>query len=89
MPIIKFSSESDNDEEDSAVQKKVRIISKSEESSWELSEDTTNYGNKFIQLYIPESNLEKNVTKYNPAPTNIGSSKDVDGSDLAAASVSY
>ena len=89
MPIIKFSSESDNKEEDSAVQKKVRIISKSEESSWELPEDTTNYANKFVQLYTPESNLEKNVTKYNPAPTNIGRSKDVDDSDLTAASVNY
>ena len=47
----------------------------------------TKYANKFFQLYIPENNLEKNVTKYNPAPTNIGRSKDVDNSYHAATSV--
>ena len=33
-----------------------------------------------------KSDLEKNVTTYNPAPTNIGRSKDVDNSYLAATS---
>ena len=47
----------------------------------------TKYANKFFQLYTPEYNLGKNVTKYNPAPTNIGRSKDVDNSYLAATSV--
>ena len=42
---------------------------------------------QFFQLHIPENNLEKNVTKYNPARTNIGRSKDVDDSYLVATSV--
>ena len=49
----------------------------------------TKYANKFFQKYIPENNLEKNVTKYNPAPTNIGRPKDVDDSYLAATSVVF
>ena len=44
----------------------------------------TKYANKFFQKYIPENHLEKNVTIQNPAPTNIGRSKDVDYSYLAA-----
>ena len=43
----------------------------------------TKYVNKFFQKYIPENDLEKNVTKHNPAPTNIGRSKDVHDSYLA------
>ena len=81
------SSESDNVEEDSVIHKKVRIISKTEESRWELPDDMTKYAIKFSQKYIPENDLEKNVTKYNPASTNIGRSKDVDDSYLAATSV--
>ena len=44
-------------------------------------------GNKFAHEYIPENDLEENATKYNPVPTNIGRSKDVDYSYLAATSV--
>ena len=80
------SSESDNVEEDSVNHKNVRIIPKSEKSKY-LPEDMTKYATKFFQRYFPENNLEKNVTKYNPAPTKIGRSKDVDNSYLAATSV--
>ena len=38
------------------------------------------YASKFFQKYVPENDLEKNVSKDNPAPTNIGRSKDVDDS---------
>ena len=47
----------------------------------------TKYTDKFFQVCIPENDLEKNVTKYNPAPTNIGRSKDIDHSHLVAMSV--
>ena len=45
------------------------------------------YANNFSQKYVPENDLEKNVSKDNPAPTNIGRSKDVDDSYLLATSV--
>ena len=60
------SSESDNKEEDSVVPKKVRIISKAKESKWALPENMTKYADRFFRLYIPENNLEKKDTKYNP-----------------------
>ena len=60
------SSESDNKEEDSVVPKKVRIISKAKESKCELPENMTKYADKFFRLYIPENDLEKLDTKYNP-----------------------
>ena len=53
------SSELHNVEEDSVIYKKFRIISKAEESRWELPEDMTKYTNKFFQKYIPENDLEK------------------------------
>ena len=34
------------------------------------------YANKFFQSYIPENDLERNVTKYNPTPPSIHRSKD-------------
>ena len=45
------SSESDNIGEDSVIHKKVRTISKTEESWWELPEDMTKYANNFFQKY--------------------------------------
>ena len=81
------SSESDNEKENSVVQKKVRILPKAEGSRWELPEDMPKYANNFSQLYIPENDLEKNVTKYSPAPSNIGRSNDTDHSYPAATSV--
>ena len=53
------SSESDNKEDDSVIHKKVRIISKAEESRWKLPEDMTKHVNRFFQKYNPENNLEK------------------------------
>ena len=53
------SSESDNEKENSVVQKKVRILPKAEGSRWELPEDMPKYANNFFQLYIPENDLEK------------------------------
>ena len=53
------SSESDNKEDDSVIHKKVRIISKAEESRWKIPEDMTKHANKFFQKYNPENNLEK------------------------------
>ena len=50
----------------------------------------TKYADKFFQLYIAKNDLEKDVTKsrwYNPAPTDIGRSKDADDPYLAATSV--
>ena len=49
--------------------KKVRIISKANESRFGV---TRRY---FFQKYIAEKDLEKYVTKDNPAPMNIGRSR--------------
>ena len=69
------------------VTKKILLFIKKLESSprWKLQEDTPWFANKFFQTYIPKKHLEKDVTKYNPAPTNIGRSKR--DSYLAATSV--
>ena len=87
-PCQSSSSSSQSDkEEDCVVHKKVRIISKAEQSRWELPEDMTKYANKFFQKYIPENDFKKNIKKGNPAPTNIGRLRDVDDSSPAATSV--
>ena len=69
------------------VTKKILLFIKKLESSprGELQEDMPWFANKFFQKYIPKKHLEKDVTKYNPAPTNIGRSKH--DSYLAATSV--